>query len=63
VFGEPAYQTAAGIPDPSRMRGLPDVAMNAAVLIFESFDPTVLPGWTTVAGTCEATPLWAGTDG
>jgi len=45
------------------MRGLPDVAMNAAVLIFESFDPTVRPGWTTVAGTCEATPLWAGTDG
>jgi subtilase family serine protease len=45
------------------MRGLPDVSMNAAVisavLIDESFDPTVAPGWTQIAGTSEATPLWA----
>jgi subtilase family serine protease len=66
VFGEPAEQTGAGIPDPSGMRGLPDVSMNAAVisavLIYESFDPTVSPGWALIAGTSEATPLWAGTD-
>jgi subtilase family serine protease len=66
VFAEPSYQSAAGIPDPSGMRGLPDVSMNAAVisavLIYESFDPTVPPGWTIEAGTSEATPLWAGTD-
>jgi subtilase family serine protease len=66
VFAEPSDQSAAGIPDPSGMRGLPDVSMNAsvisAVLIYESFDPTVAPGWTPIAGTSEATPLWAGTD-
>jgi subtilase family serine protease len=66
VFTEPSYQSAAGITDPSGMRGLPDVSMNAAVisavLIYESFDPTVTPGWTPIAGTSEATPLWAGTD-
>lgn len=66
VFGEPSYQSAAGIPDPSATRGLPDVSMNAAVisavLVYESFDPTVPPGWTLIAGTSEATPLWAGTD-
>jgi subtilase family serine protease len=66
VFAEPSYQSAAGIPDPSGTRGLPDVSMNAAVisavLIYESFDPTVTPGWMPIAGTSEATPLWAGTD-
>jgi subtilase family serine protease len=66
VFSEPAAQSAAGITDPSGMRGVPDVSMNAAslsaVLIYESFDPTVPPGWTQIAGTSEATPLWAGTD-
>jgi len=66
VFPEPADQTGAAIPDPAGMRGAPDVSMNAAVisavLIFESFDPTVAPGWVPVAGTSEATPLWAGTD-
>lgn len=65
VFAEPSDQSAAGIPDPTGMRGLPDVSMNAAVisavLIYESFDPTVAPGWTQIAGTSEATPLWAGT--
>jgi subtilase family serine protease len=63
VFPEPSDQSAAGIGDPSGMRGLPDVSMNAAVisavLIYESFDPTVAPGWTVEAGTSEATPLWA----
>jgi subtilase family serine protease len=66
VFAEPSYQSAAGITDPTGMRGLPDVSMNASVissvLIYESFDPTVTPGWTPIAGTSEATPLWAGTD-
>lgn len=66
VFAEPSDQSAAGITDPSGMRGLPDVSMNAAVisavLIYESFDPTVTPGWVLIAGTSEATPLWAGTD-
>ncbi len=66
MFPEPADQTGAAIPDPAGMRGAPDVSMNAAVisavLIFESFDPTVAPGWVPVAGTSEATPLWAGTD-
>jgi subtilase family serine protease len=63
VFTEPTAQSGAGISDPSGMRGLPDVSMNAAVisavLIDESFDPTVAPGWTQIAGTSEATPLWA----
>ena len=66
VFGEPAFQSGAGIPDSPGTRGLPDVSMNAAVisavLVYESFDPTVSPGWTLIAGTSEATPLWAGTD-
>ncbi len=66
VFAEPADQAAAAIPDPAKMRGAPDVSMNAAVisavLIYESFDPTVAPGWLPIAGTSEATPLWAGTD-
>ena len=66
VFTEPSAQSGAGITDPSGMRGLPDVSMNAAVisavLIYESFDPTTAPGWTLIAGTSEATPLWAGTD-
>ena len=31
VFAEPSYQSAAGIPDPTGTRGLPDVSMNAAV--------------------------------
>jgi subtilase family serine protease len=66
VFGEPSDQSAAGVTDPSGMRGLPDVSMNAAVisavLVYESFDPTVAPGWSLIAGTSEATPLWAGTD-
>lgn len=66
VFSEPAYQTTAGISDPTGMRGLPDVSMNAAVLsavlIFESFDPVGGAGWVLIAGTSEATPLWAATD-
>ncbi len=66
VFGEPSYQTAAGIADPAGMRGLPDVSMNAAVLsavlIYESFDPVAGAGWVPIAGTSEATPMWAATD-
>ena len=66
VFGEPADQSGASITDPSGMRGLPDVSMNAAVqsavLVYESFDPIYGAGWLPIAGTSEATPLWAGTD-
>jgi subtilase family serine protease len=66
VFAEPSDQSAAGITNPSRMRGVPDVSMNAAVisavLVYESFDPTTAPGWALIAGTSEAAPLWAGTD-
>jgi subtilase family serine protease len=66
VFGETSNQQAAGITDPSGMRGVPDVSANAAVisavLVYQSFDPTTTPGWTLIAGTSEATPLWAGTD-
>lgn len=66
VFPEPSYQSTAGIPDQTGTRGLPDVSMNAAVisgvLIYESFDPTGPAGWTIIAGTSEATPMWAGTD-
>jgi subtilase family serine protease len=66
VFSEPADQSASAIPDPSGMRGLPDVSMNAAlvsaILIWESFDPTVPPSWVIIGGTSEATPLWAATD-
>jgi subtilase family serine protease len=66
VFAEPSDQAGARIPDPPGMRGLPDVSANAAVisavLVYESFDPTVAPGWVEIAGTSEATPLWAGTD-
>lgn len=65
VFREPASQTAAGIPDPTGMRGMPDVSMNAAlvssILIYESFDPAG-SGWEIIGGTSEATPLWAATD-
>lgn len=66
VFGEPADQQAAGIADAPGMRGVPDVAMNAAVqsavLVYESFDPVYGAGWLPIAGTSEATPLWAATD-
>ena len=65
VFTETAGQSAAGITDPSGMRGLPDVSMNAAVqsavLVYQSFDPSG-SGWVVIGGTSEATPLWAGTD-
>ena len=64
VFAEPSFQSAAGIPDPTGRAVFRDVSMNAAVqsgvLFYESFDPTVAPGWGIIAGTSEATPLWAG---
>ena len=66
VFAEPASQSAAGIAGPTGTRRLPEVSMNAAVisavLIYESFDPTVPAGWTLIVGTSEATPLGAGTN-
>jgi subtilase family serine protease len=65
VFSEPSYQATAGIADPSGIRGVPDVSMNASdtsfVVIYESFLPATA-GFTVVAGTSEATPLWAATD-
>jgi subtilase family serine protease len=39
-----------------------NAAVISAVLAYESFDPTVPAGWAIIAGTNEATPLWAGTD-
>ena len=63
VFGEPSFQSAAGISDPSGMRGLPDVSYNAAVIsavnIYESFDPVNGAGWVPIGGTSAATPQWA----
>jgi subtilase family serine protease len=65
VFGEPYYQAANLIPDPTGMRGLPDVSYNAAlissILIFETFDPGY-KGWTPIGGTSAATPQWAAID-
>ncbi|WP_298383212.1 S53 family peptidase [Ferrimicrobium sp.] len=66
IFPEPAYQSSAGISDPTGMRGLPDVSYNAAVisavLIYESFDPVYGPGWVPIGGTSAATPQWAAVD-
>jgi subtilase family serine protease len=66
VFGEPGYQSTAAISDPTAMRGLPDVSYNAAlissILIYESFDPAVPPGYTPIGGTSAATPQWAAVD-
>lgn len=63
VFGETSAQIAAGVPDPSGMRGIPDVSYNAAVisavLIYESFDPIGGAGWVPIGGTSAATPQWA----
>jgi subtilase family serine protease len=66
VFGEPVFQSTAGITDPSSMRGVPDVSYNAAIissiLIWESFDPTVAPSWVIIGGTSAATPQWSALD-
>ena len=60
VFARPSYQN--GVVS-NAMRGLPDIAYNAAVvsavLVYESFDPTVSPGWALIGGTSAATPQWA----
>ena len=60
VFARPSYQD--GVVS-NAMRGLPDIAYNAAVisavLVYESFDPTVSPGWALIGGTSAATPQWA----
>lgn len=65
VFGEPAWQQAAGIPNPSGTRGMPDVSLNSAlvsnVLIWESFDPGG-SGWIFIGGVSSATPQWAAID-
>lgn len=66
VFSEPYYQTQAGIPDSTGMRGIPDVSYNAAlissILIYESFDPTSPPSWVPIGGTSAASPQWAAID-
>jgi len=66
IFPEPPYQRTAGIVDATGMRGLPDVAYNAAVVsavnIYESFDPVYGPGWVPIGGTSAATPQWAAVD-
>ena len=66
VFAEPAFQSSAGIADPSRARGLPDVSYNAAlissIVILESFDPTAPPSFVLIGGTSAATPQWAAID-
>ena len=60
VFTRPGYQN--GVVS-NAMRGLPDVAYNAAVIsavnVYESFDPTTSPGWALIGGTSAATPQWA----
>ena len=60
VFTRPSYQD--GVVS-NAMRGLPDIAYNAAVisavLVYESFDPTTSPGWALIGGTSAATPQWA----
>jgi len=66
VFGEPGFQSTAGITDPPSMRGVPDVSYNAAIvssiLIWESFDPTVPPSWVIIGGTSAAAPQWSALD-
>jgi subtilase family serine protease len=66
VFPEPAWQQAAGIPDPLGARATPDVSLNSAlissVLIYNSFDPAAGPGWNFIGGVSSATPQWAAID-
>lgn len=65
IFSQPAFQSAAGIADPTGTRGLPDVSYNAAlvsaILVYESFDPAGA-GWAIIGGTSAATPQWAAID-
>jgi subtilase family serine protease len=61
IFGRPAYQDGvAAVTGPHR--GVPDISMTAScnhpVDIFESFDGP--GGWSTICGTSEATPIFAG---
>jgi subtilase family serine protease len=60
-FSTPAFQH--GLPFVSGRRGVPDVSMSAAcdhaVWVYQSY-PGTPPGWYTVCGTSEATPLFAG---
>lgn len=61
-FTRPYFQDGvAGVV--GKMRGVPDIAMNAAnsssVIVYVSF-PGLAPGWYPVGGTSEATPLLAG---
>ena len=66
VFPEPGFQSSASIPDPTAMRGLPDVSYNAAVisavLTYNSFLTTSPPFWAIIGGTSAATPQWAAVD-
>jgi kumamolisin len=69
LFPEPDWQANASIPDPNAMRGLPDVAADAAQSTgaFICYDSSNGPTCTTSGdpqsygrGTSLATPLWAG---
>ncbi len=59
VFPEPAWQQNAAIPDPARMNGLPDVALNADPFTGYQiyYQGSWSPGW---GGTSFASPEWAG---
>jgi hypothetical protein len=57
VYGEPAYQSNAGIPDPNRERAIPDVSLEAypGVSIYEG--GSLSSSW---GGTSLSAPLMAG---
>jgi subtilase family serine protease len=62
IFGRPSYQSGVrGVV--GTHRGVPDISMNAActsaVNVFQGFGGQQ-PGWYTLCGTSEATPLFAG---
>ncbi|MGN6162404.1 MAG: hypothetical protein ACTHOG_11985, partial [Marmoricola sp.] len=65
-FAEPGYQTAAGIPDPSHGRAVPDVAMDGdpttGMLIgqTQSFPTGAQYDTFRIGGTSLASPLFAG---
>ncbi len=62
-FARPAYQHAVAATTGSR-RGVPDISMSAACsasvdVYLSARGPSGPPGWTTICGTSEATPLFA----
>jgi subtilase family serine protease len=63
IFSRPGYQNGVASVVGSR-RGVPDISMsgacNGGVLYYQSFKGGGPPGWYTVCGTSEATPLFSG---